>query len=384
MYVMESHETLTCSLWQVTFSDWTCQSILRINSDMAPHDKDQRIEIRFLWKTGLNAKQIHDRLVQVDGRNAVSHSTVQRWILKFPQDESVKDKPCPGRPKVRTAAKVQKLTRAVQIDKRSSVRELADQVKISKDSVHRMLRKDLHLKKKPSKWVPHLLTPAEKARHVDCSREALKQMQARVNPVETVVAEDESWFFCWDPERKQASMQWLADGEKRPEKPRIERTAVKVMLVIFFAKDGVIHREFVPRGHRITSAVYVAVLRHFLGSLQCQRHHLYRRRRTWALLHDGAPAHRAAPTVNFLARCRVRTLPHPGYSPDLSPPDYWIFARIKKDVQGRRFHNVQELQNAVDDSISHITQQEFADAMARYPERLRKCIAAHGCYFERD
>ncbi len=75
---------------------------------------------------------------------------MQRWILKFPQDETVKDKPRPGRPKMRTAAKVAQLRQAVGQDKRLTMRELAEQVSVSKDSAHRMLRKDLNLKKKPS------------------------------------------------------------------------------------------------------------------------------------------------------------------------------------------------------------------------------------------
>ncbi len=216
------------------------------------------------------------------------------------------------------------------------------------------------------------------------SRQALTQLRARRNPVETVVAEDESWFFVWDPESKRASMQWLQPGEDRPQKVRIEHTTLKVMLVIFFDKDGVIHREFVPRGHGISGAVYLAIVCRFVAALQRRRCHLDCHCQSWALLHDGAPAHRSNPVVTFLARCRIRTLPHPGYSLDLSPPDYWLFTRIKKEVQGRCFRTLQNLKDAVDNTIGLITRQEFSDAMDRYPERLRHCIAARGSYFERD
>ncbi len=37
-------------------------------------------------------------------------------------------------------------------------------------------------------------------------------------------------------------------GEQNTEKVRVERTTVKIMLVIFIDRDGVIYREFVPRG----------------------------------------------------------------------------------------------------------------------------------------
>ena len=30
-------------------------------------------------------------------------------------------------------------------------------------------------------------------------------------------------------------------------------------------------------------------------------------------------------------------LPHPPYSPDLVPSDYWLFANLKRMLQGKRF-----------------------------------------------
>ena len=36
-------------------------------------------------------------------------------------------------------------------------------------------------------------------------------------------------------------------------------------------------------------------------------------------------------------------LPHPLYSPDLVPSDYWLFANLKKMLQGKRFGSNEEV-----------------------------------------
>jgi histone-lysine N-methyltransferase SETMAR len=51
--------------------------------------------------------------------------------------------------------------------------------------------------------------------------------------------------------------------------------------------------------------------------------------REFFLLHDHAPAHKAASFCQLLTQQNVGTLYHPPYSPDLSPPDYFLFPRLK-------------------------------------------------------
>lgn len=107
------------------------------------------------------------------------------------------------------------------------------------------------------------------------------------------------------------------------------------------------------------------------------------RDQSWSILHDNAPAHKCDVVQNYLRRFNISQIPYPGYSPDLSPPDYWIFARLKALISGQRYHTLDDLKVAIDNAIQRIPQQEFAQAMAHYPERLCICIAAQGSYFER-
>ena len=269
-------------------------------------------------------------------------------------------------------------------DKRQTVRQIAGQVNLSPSATHKVLRKDLQCKKLTANWIPHLLNQAQKDRRVRMSRAAI-QMLGRRGQVRHIICRDESWFHCWDPASRLQNRQWIstANGEKRPKVILRERTVSKTMLVVFFDRIGMVHRVFVPDGHGIDRHTYLRIIQELREKVRRNRPQQFRAH-SWGLLHDGAPAHRADIVVNFLHQRRIPLIPHPGYSPDLSPPDYWLFAHLKNKIRGQRFHDMIQLQNAIDHEIGQIPAAAWAAAMDRYVPRLRRCIQARGEYFERD
>jgi len=64
----------------------------------------------------------------------------------------------------------------------------------------------------------------------------------------------------------------------------------------------------------------------------------------WILHHDNAPAHRAVTTNEFLAKHNLSSLPHPPYSPDLAPCNFFLFPQLKKTMKGCRFDYVEKIQ----------------------------------------
>jgi histone-lysine N-methyltransferase SETMAR len=71
------------------------------------------------------------------------------------------------------------------------------------------------------------------------------------------------------------------------------------------------------------------------------------------LLHDNAPAHKAASVRQFLTpQKNVTTLYHPPHSPDLSPPDYFLFPKLKMKLKGLHSTDVAEIQEAVTDELT--------------------------------
>ncbi len=98
---------------------------------------------------------------------------------------------------------------------------------------------------------------------------------------------------------------------------------------------------------------------------------------------DNAPAHTADRTLNLLQQLGWSRLPHPAYSPDLAPSDFWLFERLKKNLRGRHYGTLANLKDAVAEEITLIPSQEYQRCMLQsWPKRWRKCIQHHGDYFE--
>ncbi|GFS18245.1 transposase [Elysia marginata] len=68
------------------------------------------------------------------------------------------------------------------------------------------------------------------------------------------------------------------------------------------------------------------------------------------LLHYNASPHKARATTQSLRELGIQVLPHPAYSPDLAPCDFWLFPILKDRLVGRKFDRIQDLAKVVNQS----------------------------------
>ncbi len=123
-------------------------------------------------------------------------------------------------------------------------------------------------------------------------------------------------------------------------------------------------------------------MRDLWEAIRRRRHQHWVYQNFW-LHHDGAPAHRADIVVNFLQATGTNILPHPPYSPDLAPSDFFLFARLKKNMRGLTFDSIDELRERIDFEIGQVAQWEFAHAIRdSWVKRLQQCVQHEGNYFE--
>ena len=107
----------------------------------------------------------------------------------------------------------------------------------------------------------------------------------------------------------------------------------KVLYAIFFSGEGVAIKMPVKKGKSITGKYYKDVVLKKLKKY-------YQKRRPATgfkhvrLLHDNAPAHTSAIVTAFLKKEKVTVLPHPPYSPDLAPCDFFLFPKLKHSLLG--------------------------------------------------
>ena len=86
--------------------------------------------------------------------------------------------------------------------------------------------------------------------------------------------------------------------------------------------------------------------------------------------------------TNFLPPKNVTTLYHPPNTPDVSPPDYFLFPKLKMKSKGLHFADIGEIQEAVTDELKKVQKEEFSAAFPKLYDRVKACIYANGDYFE--
>ena len=141
---------------------------------------------------------------------------------------------------------------------------------------------------------------------------------------------DDTRIYGYDPETRVQSSQW-----KSPSSPHAKKKAcqsiynVKVMMmIVFFDLDGIVRAEFVPRNTTVNTEYYKGLLEHL-------RNDVHRKQpEKWAngfiLHHDNALRHTSLLVRQFLSNKNIMVCPHPPYSPDLAPCNFWLFPKVKR------------------------------------------------------
>jgi len=74
----------------------------------------------------------------------------------------------------------------------------------------------------------------------------------------------------------------------------------------------------------------------------------------WFLHHDNAPSHTSNAVRELLAQNNITTLPHPPYSPDLAPCDFFLFPKLKTHLKEHNFGTVENVQAAAMRALNNI------------------------------
>ena len=125
---------------------------------------------------------------------------------------------------------------------------------------------------------------------------------------------------------------------KRPIIARRSLSTKKVLYAIFFSGEGVAIKVPVKKGKSITRKYYKDIVLKKLKKYYQKRCPAIGFKHV-RLLHDNAPAHTSAIVTAFLKKEKVTVLPHPPYSPDLAPCDFFLFLKLKAFRAGRKYQS---------------------------------------------
>ena len=110
---------------------------------------------------------------------------------------------------------------------------------------------------------------------------------------------------------------------RRSVEVHVERFTRKVMLTVFWDVQGPITISFFEKGSFVNSAHYCKLLKQVKKDIKNKRRS---HQSKGVIMHyDNARPHTAAQTVQTINNLGWELLPHPPYSPDLTPSDFHLF-----------------------------------------------------------
>lgn len=341
-----------------------------------------RAMIYYDFKCKLSAEESFERLTVALGSEAPSKPSIYRWFREFKFGRTtLKDGIRTGRPKTAVVQRnIDAVGEVITADRHATCREIAHQVGISMTSVHKILHQHLNVRKLCARWIPHLLTDAQKQNRVDwCKAMIAKYDSGASKAVYNIVTGDESWIYEYDPETKNQSTVWVFQDEPPPTKVARSRSVGKQMVACFFSITG--HVATVPLVEQRTVTANWYVIIGFPAAFEEVRKTNPRRR--IILHHDNASAPTAHQTLAYLKNENVELMTHPSYSPDLAPNEFILFPKIKKKLRGQRFPSPEAAVEALKNHVSDLPSLEFNKCYKKWFERMDKCISCKGEYFEK-
>lgn len=351
---------------------------------MERKDFEIRTNIKFLVRLGWKGTDIIQALETVYGDHAPKKTCVYKWIARFKEGrEAVEDEEGRGRPTTsRNDRNVDSVRSLVEEDGRLTVDEIAQTLEISVGSAHSILHEDLGLSKLSARWVPKALRPDQLNLRCELSTVILTKIEANEDSFfGRILTGDETWVYQYDPETKQQSKQWLPRGSAGPIKFKSERSVNKVMATVFWDQEGVVLVDFLQGRKTVTGPYYVDVLKKLRTQVAKKRPG--KLHRGILFHHDNAPAHSARITKEILREFRWELLPHPPYSPDLAPSDFFLFPKLKEHLKGVRFNTTDEAKHAARTWLQNQPADFFKNGIMGWKHRLEKCIDRDGSYVEK-
>ena len=169
--------------------------------------------------------------------------------------------------------------------------------------------------------------------------------------------------------------------ETSPKKAKTVPSAGKVMASVFWDAAGIIYIDYLQKGRTINGAYYVNQLDQLHTAIQQKRPGI--KKKKIYFLQDNAPAHTSKVVMAKLKELRYELVPHPPYSPDLAPSDFFLFPKLKTFLAGPKYGSNTEVISAAEGLLSDLDKSAYSDGIKAFETRLNKCIQLEGEYVEK-
>ena len=224
------------------------------------------------------------------------------------------------------------------------------------------------------KFVPRVWMVKQKQQCLSISLELCNRPTSDSTFLGNVIMGDETWVYGYDPETRVQSSQWKLPSSPCAKKVHQSRSNIQVMKIVF--SERIVRAKFVPRNTMVNSEYNKDLLERLRNDV----------RRKWPeklangfiFHHDNAPCHTSLLVRKFLSNKNIMVYPHPPYSPNLAPCDFWLFPKVKMTVKGKRLVSIQDIEAATTVQLKTLEKEDFQNCFRKWQERWDKCVRSGG------
>ena len=114
------------------------------------------------------------------------------------------------------------MRKRIQEERCVTVRMMADEFGVNRETIRQILVEDLGKRKVASRFVLHALSDDQRHKGVQYAKDIIKTAHRNKNFLNSIVAEDETWCFRYDPTTKCQSAEW-----KSPASPKCKKVCLQ-------------------------------------------------------------------------------------------------------------------------------------------------------------
>lgn len=324
--------------------------------------------------------QLGKRNCEIARTIGIAPETVSRCVKRFIELGNDGVRPHVGRKRtVNISKNRQIISKRVKRNPARSMRKIARETGINRESVRRIAKYELKLKPYKLKKC-QLLTDANKIIRLERCRALLRR--AGGNRWENILFTDEKIFTLEQAHNHQNDRIWSTSAPGPSSAVEHRQYPQSVMVWAGICASGKTPLVFVDQGVKINQQVYQRDILLDVVLPWSQQHF---GDTEWTFQQDSAPAHRAKMVQEW---CRahfpqfIKSTEWPPYSPDLNPMDYSIWSILEARVCAVRHQNLESLRRALLREWDKITVSELRRVAFNFVSRLRLCIREKGGHFE--